>query len=67
MKPQVYRIIASANVRIGLTDRNRGGSGEQMIIIVYWYLYSNRYTRECIHTGERERNVTSLNSPRALY
>ena len=25
MKPQVYRIIASANVRIGLTDRNRGG------------------------------------------
>jgi hypothetical protein len=40
-----------------------------MIVTVYWYLFShgNHYTRECIHTGERERNVTSLNSPRALY
>jgi len=40
-----------------------------MMIVVYWYLFSNHYTRECIHTGERERNVrvTSLNSPRALY
>ena len=38
-----------------------------MIIIVYWYLFSNHYTRECIHTCERERNVAPLNSPRALY
>ena len=28
-----------------------------MMMIVYWYLFSNHYTRECIHTGERERNV----------
>ena len=34
-----------------------------IIIIVYWYLFGNHYTRECIHTGERERNVASLNSP----
>ena len=37
------------------------------MIIVYWYLFSNHYTRECIHTCERERNVAPLNSPRALY
>ena len=24
----------------------------QMMIIVYWYLFSNHYTRECIHSGE---------------
>ena len=23
-----------------------------MMMIVYWYLFSNHYTRECIHTGE---------------
>ena len=38
-----------------------------MMIIVYWYLFSNHYTRECIRTGERESNIASLNSPRALY
>ena len=30
-------------------------------------LFSNHYTRECIHTCEKERNVAPLNSPRALY
>ena len=25
-----------------------------MMMIVYWYLFSNHYTRECIHTGESE-------------
>jgi hypothetical protein len=39
----------------------------EVVMVVYWYLFSNHYTRECIHTGERERNVASLNIPRALY
>ena len=38
-----------------------------MMMIVYWYLFSNHYTRECIHTCEKERDVAPLNSPRALY
>ena len=41
------------------------GLDELVMMIVYWYLFSNHYTRECIHIGERERNVASLNSPRA--
>ena len=31
-----------------------------MMIVVYWYLFSNHYTRECIHTCERERTVSAL-------
>ena len=31
-------------------------------MIVYWYLFSNHYTRECIHTCERERTCGSSQS-----
>ena len=33
-----------------------------MMMIVYWYLFSNHYTRECIHTCERERTCGSSQS-----
>ena len=33
-----------------------------MMMIVYWYLFSNHYTRECIHTCERERKCGSSQS-----
>ena len=32
-------------------------------MIVYWYLFSNHYTRECIHICEEERNVAPLKVP----
>jgi len=38
-----------------------------MMMIVYWYLFSNHYTLECIHMCEEERNVSPLKGPRALY
>jgi hypothetical protein len=31
-------------------------------MIVYWYSFSNHYTRECIHTCERERTCGSSQS-----
>ena len=35
-----------------------------MMMIVYWYSFSNHYTRECIHTCERERTCgPSQSSP----
>ena len=33
-----------------------------MMMIVYWYSFSNHYTRECIHTCERERTCGSSQS-----
>ena len=30
--------------------------------VVYWYSFSNHYTRECIHTCERERTCGSSQS-----
>jgi len=33
-----------------------------VMMIVYWYLFSNHYTRECIHTCERERTCGSSQS-----
>ncbi len=32
------------------------------MMIVYWYSFSNHYTRECIHTCERERTCGSSQS-----
>jgi len=42
-------------------------TASMMIIIVYWYLFSNHYTLECIHTGEKKsgRNF-SVESPGLL-
>lgn len=38
-----------------------------MMMIVYWYLFSNHYTLECIHRCEKkERNVAPLKVP-GLY
>ena len=37
-------------------------SSSKMMMIVYWYLFSNHYTRECIHTCERERTCGSSQS-----
>ena len=33
-----------------------------MMMIVYWYSFSNHYTRECIHTCKRERTCGSSQS-----
>ena len=37
-----------------------------MMMLVYWYLFSNHYTLECIHICEEERNASPLKGPRAL-
>ena len=33
-----------------------------MMMIVYWYLFSNHYTRECIHTCEKRKECGSPQS-----
>ena len=35
---------------------------QQVMMIVYWYSFSNHYTRKCIHTCERERKCGSSQS-----
>jgi len=35
-----------------------GFSNLMMIIVVYWYLFSNHYTLECIHTGEKKKKAS---------
>jgi hypothetical protein len=36
-------------------------AGPEVVMVVYWYLFSNHYTRECIHTGERDLSGSSRN------
>ena len=36
------------------------GLDELVMMIVYWYLFSNHYTRECIHIGETKKRASLL-------
>ena len=59
MKPQVYRIIASANVRIGLTDRNRGG-------LAVWFSSGDATNMDEIHRLTRV-TARGLHLPRQAF